>query len=230
LYAVKESIPFSYNYTFRDINRKSEGLTPQIPTKASLLGIVGFTPAPRDIGKVAYERATEERIPHYSSGKKPAFFKTEDLKADIERAMTVQDDKEFNRLANKGLKEGVITERDLLNLQKQQQVIPRVRKFYKLNLEDGLAVYNYYVQSNQNIPREEKDQLLDSLAKKIIRHWPRIARLPKHDPTRERIEGLMVKLNAMDQSGALLPVDVKDIIDTGDEGGSDMEVEAEDFR
>jgi hypothetical protein len=217
-YIGDQVIPFAMKYTIQDPLRRKEafgGHSRQFSNADSVRAFFGMTPAPADIEKRPYERAEQEKLPASGRARTQAQYARTDRIREIEKALRLHEDAEARRLVKEGLNRGEITEKDRKQIEKNYRVPPGVQHFKSLGLVDALNVYFNYVNSDRTIPQEERRQLHDVLAGKVLKGWARLEARPDGDRDKLKARQQLKLLNMMDANGEIT-AEISAQPDTGD--------------
>ena len=203
-YVAEQVIPFSMKYSLEDvIKSKAQGKQRQYTTGQSLGAIVGFTPAPAQLNRKAYEWA-EDKYPRQDMNRREkADVDKKDAKADLYKAYRNHRDEEFDTLSKKAIDKGILTDKEVNNIQKAAEIATpaRVVRFKGLKMEHALSVYFNYVMTDKTISKDEKRELLSILAKKVSQKWGRIESLEDGDRDKIKYRNMLRVLNMLDENG-----------------------------
>jgi len=202
-----EVLPFSMKGLIEDWFRKKQGLPARQSKKQYFASAAGFTSVSTEFYKKKYERVERSLLPTYETRRTPEEAATYELKREAAKQLKMGNEKEFNRIVKDGVDRGLLAPEDRGKLIKANKVIPRIKMFHRLGLEDGLSTYFNFVRTDPDIPLDEKKLLLQSLRIKVAKGWAQMERRDKNDPIKRKCRNLLQQLNLMDQNGTILGID-----------------------
>jgi hypothetical protein len=200
-YALKQVIPLGARYAQQNL-KASDNRSALEKAKDVALPEIGITPAPAEINKRSYERVESQ----YLSDKLPRGSRTssevakQDARTEMEKALRMGEEREFQRLLADGIQKGMFKESDEQKLRKSAGISPGVVRFNRLSLDQALMVYQYALKDD-SVSAKDKELLRDILNRKLRKGWATIQALPEDSRLKIKVRNQLRVLNMLDENG-----------------------------